>query len=62
MRLVGIQGGCTRRYMLGDMDDVVGEEAKSIEWTPVGNLLEMVPGEKCQFRVAACPCRRMQVP
>ena len=50
---VGIQGGCTEEYMLGDMDDIVGEEGKSVEWTPAGGLVEVVPGEKCQFRVTA---------
>lgn len=52
MRLVGIQGGCTRRYMLGDMDDVVGEEAKSIEWTPVGNFAG--DGSRGEMPVSRC--------
>ena len=50
---IGIQGGCTEQYMLGDMDDIVGEEGKSVEWAPTGDLVEVVPGEKCQFRVTA---------
>lgn len=50
---VGIQGGCTQGYMLEDMDDVVGEEGNSIEWTPAGDLVEVVPSEKDQFRVKA---------
>ncbi len=49
---IGIQGGCTEEYMLGDMDDIVGE-GKSLEWAPAGDLVEVVPGEKCQFRVTA---------
>lgn len=48
---VGIQAGCTEEYMLGDIDDIVGEDGKSGEWTPAGDLLEVVPGEKCQFHV-----------
>lgn len=59
---VGIQGGCIQGYMLGDMDDVVGEEGKSVEWTSAGDLVETVPEEKCQFRVTARPCRQMQAP
>ena len=54
---VGIQG-----YMLGDMDDVVGEEGKSVEWTSAGDLVETVPEEKCRFRVTVRPCRQMQAP
>ena len=50
---LGFQGGCTEEYMLGDMDDVVGEKGKSVEWTPAGDLVEVVPGEKCQFHVTA---------
>lgn len=50
---LGIQGGCTEEYMLGDMDDIVGEKGKSVEWTPAGDLVEVVPGEKCQFHVTA---------
>ncbi len=49
---IGIQGGCTEEYMLGNMDDIVGE-GKSVEWTPAGDLMEVIPGEKCQFRVTA---------
>ena len=49
---IGIQGGCTEEYMLGNMDDIVGE-GKSVEWTPAGDLMKVVPGEKCQFRVTA---------
>lgn len=30
--------------MLGDMDDVVGEEGKSVEWTPAGDLVKMSSG------------------
>jgi hypothetical protein len=36
---IGIQGGCTEKYMLGDMDEIVGEEGKSVEWTPTGGLV-----------------------
>lgn len=50
---IGIQGGCTEEYMLGDMDDIVGEKGKSVEWTPAGDLMEVVPGEVCQFHVTA---------
>ena len=50
---IGIQGGCTEEYMLGDMDDIAGEKGKSVEWTPAGDLMEVVPGEKCQFHVTA---------
>lgn len=50
---VGVQGGCTEEYMVGDMDDVVGEEGKSVEWTPASDLVQVVPGEKCRFRVTA---------
>ena len=49
---IGIQGGCTEAYMLGDMDDTVGK-GKSLEWAPAGDLVEVVPGERCQFRVTA---------
>ena len=49
---IGIQGGCTEAYMLGDMDDIIGK-GKSLEWAPAGDLVEVVPGEKCQFRVTA---------
>lgn len=49
---IGIQGGCTEEYMLGDMNDIVGE-GKSLEWAPAGDLVEVVPGEQCQFRVTA---------
>ena len=47
---IGIQGGCTEAYMLGDLDAIVGE-GKSEEWAPAGDLVEVVPGEKCRFRV-----------
>ena len=42
---VGLQKGCTEEYMLGDMDDVVGE-GKSVEWTPAASEVEVVPGEQ----------------
>ena len=38
--------------MLGDMDNIAGE-GKSLKWAPAGDLVEVVPGEKCQFRVTA---------
>lgn len=40
-------------YMLGDLDDVVGEEGKSLEWMPAADLVAVVLGEKCQFRITA---------
>lgn len=60
---IGVQGGCTEAYMLGDMDDVVGN-GESLEWALAGDLAEAVPGEKYRFRVTAEPCtnrRWMQV-
>ncbi|KAL2039713.1 hypothetical protein N7G274_007572 [Stereocaulon virgatum] len=38
---IGIQGGCTEEYVLGDMDDIVGDEGKLVEWTPAGGLVQM---------------------
>ena len=38
--------------MPGDMDDIL-EEGKSLEFAPAGDSVEVVPGEKCQFRVTA---------
>lgn len=50
---IGIQENCTEAYMLGDLDEIVGE-GKSLEWAPAaGDLVEVVPGEKCRFRVTA---------
>lgn len=50
---VGIQERCTEAYVLGDLDDIVGEEGKSLEWTSAADLVAVVPGERCQFRVIA---------
>ena len=47
---ISIQGGCTEAYMLGDLDAIVGE-GKNKEWAPAGDLVEVVPGKKCRFRV-----------
>lgn len=49
---IGVQGGCKEAYLLGDLDEIVGE-GKSLEWTPAGDLVEVVPGERCRFRVTA---------
>ena len=49
---IGVQGGCKEVYMLGDLDEIVGE-GKSVEWKPAGGLVGVVPGEKCRFRVTA---------
>ena len=39
--------------MFGDLDQVVGEKDKSMAWTPAGNSVEVVAGEKCRLRVVA---------
>ena len=49
---IGVQGGCMGAYMLGDLAEIVGE-SKSLDWTPTGDLVEVVPGERCRFRVTA---------
>lgn len=49
---IGIQEGCREEYMLGDLNEIV-ERGRIIEWTPAGDLMEVVPGEKCQFHVIA---------
>ena len=49
---IGVQGRYTEAYMLGDLDEIVGE-GKSEEWAPAGGLVEVVPGERCRFRATA---------
>ena len=49
---IGIQEGYTEKYMPGDMDNIF-EEGKRLEFAPAGDSVEVVPGEKCQFRVKA---------
>ena len=49
---IGLQRGCKEAYMLEDLDEIVGE-GKSAEWKPAGELVEVVPGERCRFRVTA---------
>ena len=49
----GVQSGCTEQYMLGDMDDIFGAEGKKTEWAPARDVVEVIPGEKCQFHVTA---------
>ena len=46
---VFVQAGCREVYMLGDLDEIVGE-GESVDWAPAGDSVEV---ERCQFRVIA---------
>jgi len=50
---IGVQDGYTESYMLGDLDQLAGENDERVTWTPADASAEVIPGEKCRFRVIA---------
>jgi hypothetical protein len=50
---VGVREGYTQTYMVGDLDQLVGEMDQSVTWMPADGSVEVIPGERCRFRVIA---------
>lgn len=50
---IGVQEGYSETYMVGDLDQLVGEMDQSVTWMPADGSAEVIPGERCRFRVIA---------